>query len=83
MAPRTGRTQVTRDLDQFFDTTGCAARWTSRAKGAIWTSLTEREARMHDDVVSPPSRVPDYAVAAVVVLALLASVVLFWGGLGA
>ncbi len=38
---------------------------------------------MHDNVVSPPSRVPDYAVAALVVLVLLASAALFWGVLGA
>jgi hypothetical protein len=35
---------------------------------------------MHAKVVS--SRVPDYAVAAVVVLALVASAALFWGVLG-
>lgn len=31
---------------------------------------------------STPSRIPDYAVAAVVVLALFASAALFWGVLG-
>jgi hypothetical protein len=35
---------------------------------------------MHAKAVS--SRVPDYAVAAVVVLALVASAALFWGVLG-
>jgi hypothetical protein len=37
---------------------------------------------MNEKAVASQSRVPDYAVVAVVVVALVASVMLFWGVLG-
>ncbi len=38
---------------------------------------------MHAKAAAPPSRFPDYAVAAIVVLTLVASAALLWGVFGA
>jgi hypothetical protein len=63
---------------------GGAVNWTTRRKGALLAlhAQGKEEVRMDPKVVATPSRAPDYAVAAVVVLALLASVALLLGVAG-
>jgi len=61
-----------------------AGPWTAGSKDVLLRfHESENEVCMQTKAAATPSRLPDYAVAAVVVIALVASAAMLWGVFGA